>query len=300
MTRHADTEAARHDPRVAGTPGTGEAPFFFDRESLDTLASALRDPYAAAEPFPHVVLDDFFPAPVADRIIDQFPPLDTGQWNDSGTSNPLRQNKHMSLDEVNFGAFLRGVLHQLNGATFLRFVEAVTGIAHLLPDPDVGHTLRHYRRGGCLGVHTDFNWHRGLELHRRVNLIVYLNRGWREEYGGHLELWDDAMTRCVERVAPVANRAIIFETNEHTPHGFPDPLACPPDETRKTIQMYYYTSAAPGAEPIAPHRTVFRRRPGETISVPAAKPRTWRLWAQDLCPPLLYRLGMRAYRGLRK
>jgi len=271
--------------------------FFFDRAALDTLAGQLREAYAGAEPFPHAVIDGFFPGPVAARIINEFPPLDAERWNDSGAGNPQRQGKHMSLREEHFSPFLRSVLYQLNGDAFLRFVETVTGIAHLIPDPDIGHTLRHFERGGCLGIHTDFNWHRRLELHRRVNLIVYLNRDWRDEYGGHLELWDDAMTRCVRRIAPIANRAVLFATNDRTPHGFPDALACPPGETRKTIQLYYYTSARPQPEKAAPHRTLFRHRPGEAVAAPAARPRPWRALARDLCPPLLYRVLRRLVRG---
>jgi hypothetical protein len=263
--------------------------FYFMREQLEARAGRLCLPYAQAQPFPHVVVDAFFPDDVVQRIIDEFPPLDEAHWHGSGVRNPQRQLKHMSQNEEAFSPFIRNVLYQLNARPFIQFVESVTGIAPLLPDPDVGHTLRHFERGGSLGVHTDFNWHQGLELHRRVNLIVYLNRDWRDEYGGHLELWDDAMTRCVKRIAPVANRAVLFATNDRTPHGFPEPLACPPGLTRKTMQMYYYTSRIPESDRSAPHRTLFRQRPGERIPAPVARDRRFRALVEDLTPPILCR-----------
>jgi len=263
--------------------------FFFSRAELAERAASLRDVYAQAQPFPHAVMDEFFPRDVAARIIDEFPPLGAARWHGSGVRNPQRQHKHISTDEESFSPCIRQVLYQLNARPFLEFVESVTGIAPLLPDPDIGHTLRHFERGGCLGVHTDFNWHKGLELHRRVNLIVYLNRDWRDEYGGHLELWDDAMTGCVKRIAPEANRAVLFATNDHTPHGFPDPLACPPGQTRKTIQMYYYTSSMPDDELAPPHRTIFRLRPGERVQADSASSPKWRALLRDITPPILYR-----------
>jgi Rps23 Pro-64 3,4-dihydroxylase Tpa1-like proline 4-hydroxylase len=273
--------------------------FFFSRSGLSVWADSVRDAYARAQPFAHAVLDGFFPDDVAARIIDEFPPLDAARWHGSGVRNPQRRFKHMSTDEESFSPYIRQVLYQLNARPFLEFVESVTGIAPLLPDPDIGHTLRHFERGGCLGVHTDFNWHKGLELHRRVNLIVYLNRDWRDEYGGHLELWDDDMTRCVKRIAPVANRGVLFATNDHTPHGFPDPLACPADDTRKTIQMYYYTSRIPSAELTPPHRTIFRRRPDEPAQSAGAAQSGWRTWMRDVTPPILYRKLGSLYRSLR-
>ena len=288
----------REHEMVQLSPVTGDKGFCLSYERLETLAGSLGPSYEEAEPFPHAVIDGFFPDAVAARIIDEFPPLDQGQWQGSGVQNPQRRLKYMSHTEEAFSPFIRRTLYELNARPFLRFVESVTGIAPLLPDPDIGHTLRHFERGGCLGVHTDFNWHKGIGLHRRVNLIVYLNQDWRDEYGGHLELWDDAMTRCVKRIAPMANRALLFATDDHTPHGFPEPLACPPGETRKSIQMYYYTSRIAGSVRKPPHTTLFRPRPGAG-DPPVDRVHRFRALAEDLIPPLAYRALSKVYRTVR-
>ena len=40
-----------------------------------------------------------------------------------------------------------------------------------------------------------FAWHPDNGLFHRVNVLVYLNSDWKEEYGGMLELWRTAVRR---------------------------------------------------------------------------------------------------------
>jgi Rps23 Pro-64 3,4-dihydroxylase Tpa1-like proline 4-hydroxylase len=227
---------------------------------LSALAARHRDAYASAEPFPHVVLDELFPAAVANRLADEFPPPDRF-WRQEDTAEASRRGKLMSNDETIFGSFTRHLLHHLNSGIFIHFLEALTGIADLIPDPDVSTNLRHFEPGGCLGVHADYNFHPRFRLDRRVNLILYLNPTWRAEWGGQLELWDAAMSRCVRRVEPEFNRCIVFNTTDTTFHGFPEPLRCPPGVTRRSLQLYFFTNGRPAQEASPPHPTVFRRRP---------------------------------------
>ena len=142
----------------------------------------------------------------------------------------------------------------------LQFLEALTGIEGLIPDPYFGGAGPHQiEPGGFLKIHADFNWHPLLKLDRRLNLIVYLNREWREEYGGHIELWDREMTRCERKVLPVWNRTVVFNTTDFSYHGHPEPLASPPGTTRKSVSFYYYSNGRPAEERSAPHDTLFRK-----------------------------------------
>lgn len=123
---------------------------------------------------------------------------------------------------------IRNLLAELNSEAFLCFLEEMTGIHGLVPDPYFeGGGLHETRRGGHLGVHADFNLHGKMKLQRRLNLIVYLNEPWDESFGGHLELWDSAMSSCQVKVAPVLGRAVVFSTDLDSFHGHPDPLNCP-------------------------------------------------------------------------
>lgn len=164
-------------------------------------------------------------------------------------------------------AFTRHVLAELNSSSFVLFLERLTGISGLIPDPHyVGGGLHQIERGGFLKVHADFNRHPILRVDRRLNLLIYLNPGWRDEYGGHFELWDAGMKRCVKRVLPVINRCVVFTTGERSFHGHPDPLTCPEGTTRRSLALYYYTAAATGGDAgAADHTTLFQRRPGEQL-----------------------------------
>jgi hypothetical protein len=90
--------------------------------------------------------------------------------------------------------------------------------------------------GGYLAVHTDFNRHPTSRLYRRINCLVFLNRGWRPEWGGVLEL--DAVA-----VEPLFNRTAIFATSDVSWHGHPQPWAGP--APRRSGAVYYYSSEPP-------------------------------------------------------
>jgi|HubBroStandDraft_3_1064219.scaffolds.fasta_scaffold16989_3 hypothetical protein len=219
--------------------------------------AALRESYAGAEPFPHVVIDNLFPAPVLAAVLADFPQPDEIPWQrfDSPTEKKLGYTFRSPLKER-----LRGFLFEMSTPPVLQFLEALTGIEGLIPDPYFGGAGPHQiLPGGFLKVHVDFNWHPLLKLDRRLNLIVYLNHDWCEEYGGHIELWDREMGACVRRVLPVFNRTIVFSTTDTSFHGHPAPLACPPGRSRKSVSFYYYTNGRPEAERSAPHDTIFRK-----------------------------------------
>ena len=232
----------------------------FEPERLCALSEQRKHLYAEAEPFPHAVLDDFLPSDVCDRLLAEFPPPDAADW--------YRFDRHHSRklatkDESNFGQLTRYFLTQFNMPPVLRFLETLTGISGLIPDPYfVGGGLHQIVTGGFLKIHADFNRHTHLNLDRRLNLIVYLNRDWREEYNGHLELWDRTMSGCVRKILPVYNRCVVFNTTDWSYHGHPIALACPPDVTRKSLALYYYTNGRPDEEMTSAHGTLWQERAG--------------------------------------
>jgi hypothetical protein len=223
---------------------------------LNADPAALRPRFEAARPFPHVVVDGLFPDDVLEAVRTAFPPPEAEGWRRFDNSN---ERKLGSVAGLVLQDPVADFLAALNAAPILEFLEASTGIDGLIPDPYFGGGgLHQILPGGFLRVHTDFNWHPKLRLHRRLNVLVYLNRDWREEYGGHLELWNAEMTRAEERILPVFNRTVVFATGEASYHGHPTPLACPAGMTRKSVSLYYYTSERPERERAAPHDTVFR------------------------------------------
>ncbi|HEU4411121.1 MAG TPA: 2OG-Fe(II) oxygenase [Polyangiaceae bacterium] len=224
------------------------------------LAASSRDAYGRADPFPHAVFDDFLPDEVARRALAEFP----GVGADWHRYDNARERKLASREDRHFGPATRALLHELNALDFLKFLEALTGIGGLISDPHYeGGGLHQIERGGRLGVHADFNYHPIYRLDRRINVLIYLNEGWRDEWHGHLELWDGSMSRCAKKVAPLFNRCVVFNTTDDAFHGHPEPLACPPEVTRKSLALYYYSNGRPAREAAGQHSTLFRRRPHE-------------------------------------
>jgi hypothetical protein len=254
-------------------------PYFFDRSALLEVARARASAYRSAAPFAHAVIDDFFPPEVLERVLEEFPSPRTEGWE--RYDDPL-QKKLGSRDEERLGASTRLLMHELNSAPFIQFLETLTGIEALVPDPWLeGGGLHQIERGGMLKVHVDFNKHTLSKLDRRINVLVYLNKEWDERWGGHLELWDREMTRAAQRIAPIFNRMVVFDTTDFANHGHPDPLACPEDRQRRSLALYYYSNGRPAHEVAASHTTVFKRRPGERI------PMTLNELGENLLPPIV-------------
>ena len=215
------------------------------------------DAYVAAAPFPHAVLDGLFADDVLDAVLADFPRPQAIDWVrfDNPTEKKLGYSYKQPLGET-----LRSFLFEMSSAPVLEFLQQLTGIEGLIPDPYFGGAGPHQiARGGFLKIHADFNWHPLLKLDRRLNLIVYLNKDWQPGYGGHLELWNRDMTHCGQRVLPLFNRTVVFNTTDTSYHGHPSPLACPDTMTRKSVSFYYYSNGRPDDERSAPHDTIFKK-----------------------------------------
>lgn len=240
-----------------------EGRFRFDREQLLAHAESQRDEYASASPFPHTVFDHLLPDEVLEEILSEFPAPRQGDWH--AFDSPL-ERKLASKDDSVMGEATRHLLAELNSAAFVDFLERLTGIDGLVPDPHfVGGGLHQIERGGHLKVHADFNRHPRTDLERRLNVLVYLNRDWKEEYGGALELWSHDMRTCEAKILPFFNRCVVFTTTDTSFHGHPEPLNCPEGWTRKSIALYYYSKVPHGEDPAREHNTLFQARPGEEL-----------------------------------
>jgi hypothetical protein len=237
--------------------------------------------YPKAKPFPHIVFDDFFSPLLLDYILDEFPAPGQFAWREF---NNRYEVKLFAFDDADFGPITRLLLYHLNSRTFLGFLSQMTGIANLIPDPNFdGGGMHQIVRGGKLGIHADFNKHKHYGLDRRLNLLLYLNKNWREEYGGHLEMWDREMKACEVKLLPIFNRVVIFSTTDYTYHGHPDPLQCPEDTTRKSLALYYYTNGRPAEEITGrKHSTLFQARHEGEFGAPRRSQRLRQYWRRLL------------------
>lgn len=237
---------------------------YLDMQEAQRLGASLASSYTAAEPFPHIVIDHFLPAALIEEILANFPAEPTA--NEKHYERGYRGHHKRQVSPNECSGYLRNVFAFLNSAPMLQFMEKLTSIDGLIPDPYFnGGGFHEIGTGGLLGVHSDFRINKTLHVERRLNAIIYLNKDWQDEYGGNLELWDKQMKHCVEKIAPIFNRCVIFNTDHDSNHGHPEPLNTPPDIKRRSIALYYYTASKKLYDDISTHRTLYKRRPGDKI-----------------------------------
>jgi Rps23 Pro-64 3,4-dihydroxylase Tpa1-like proline 4-hydroxylase len=266
--------------------GNRSDPFVFDYDETKDLGSELHARYAAADPFPHIVIDNFLPQEVADYCLSHFP----RQLDPDGQEFDRDQERFKRSYQPDFlEPKLRNLFYAFNSRPFIRIIENISGIKGLIPDPFfLGGGFHEIRNGGHLSMHADFNHHKPMNLERRINLLVYLNRDWKPDYGGQLELWRTDMSEKVQDIVPLFNRAAMFTTTEQSMHGNPQPVAHPEGVTRKSIALYYYTSTWSHIR--ESKTTQFRQRPG------TADRKDWEVAIDrgitELLPPLVSRRVM--------
>ncbi|ASY65937.1 hypothetical protein SJ05684_b49550 (plasmid) [Sinorhizobium sojae CCBAU 05684] len=251
--------------------------------------SELNQAFRTAEPCPFIVIDNFLPPSLLETCLDEFPTSDKAEEKFDRSQERLKE----SFNPDTLPPKIRELFYSFNSRPFIRLVENITGIKGLIPDPYfAGAGLHRLSQGGHLSIHADFNHHKPMNLERRVNVLIYLNKDWRPEYGGLFELWDQGMTKCHHSILPSFNRCVIFNTTLESMHGNPQPVNHPDGVPRRSIALYYYTATWDETKRDA--TTQFRVRPG------TADRTDWRTkiseMATDLAPPLV----MRNYRRLKK
>jgi hypothetical protein len=269
-----------------------------DVKQSQAVGAALSNGYRSANPFPHIVLDDFLPEPVVRSAVKHFPVkrMTSDVVFDYGY---VGHHKRQILPEDCDGD-ARSLFNFFNSQPVIAFLEALTGIDGLIADPHfTGGGYHEIGRGGKLGIHADFRIHSKLHLQRRLNMIIYLNENWKEEYGGCLELWDRKMTTKVHSVLPIFDRCVIFNTDADSFHGHPDPLQTPDDVMRRSMALYYYTASRAIHDEVPDKSTVYRARPTDDAKT---KRYAWSLrseqFLRDWVPPALIRFSRAVRRRL--
>jgi hypothetical protein len=288
------------DISAATLPIDHENGLRMDAAEARSLGQLLHPDYAAAAPFPHIVIDGILPDVLARRVVERFPaaPLPSDTHFEIGYAG---QHKRQILPE-DCTPDMRELFHFFNSRPVLQFLEGLTGIEALLPDPYFsGGGFHEISAGGLLGIHADFRINEQLHLQRRLNMLIYLNPDWQDEWGGRLELWDRGMQRCERSVAPLLNRCVVFNTDSDTYHGHPDPLACPPHVKRRSIALYYYTASRAIYREVPKLSTMYQARPNDAAEVQSeARRMRGREYLHDWAPPIAVRAIDKAVRAVGK
>lgn len=239
-------------------------------------AAKYREEFQAGQPFKHVCIDNFFTNSAAEASLRDFPPFDRefaiGDNGDYG-------GKAVVSDIQQISPFYATLYDYLMSREFLDAMSAITGIEELCSDPSLyGGGTHENLNGQMLDVHVDFNFQITGGLHRRANLLLYLNREWDPAWGGAIELHSNPRRPRLDEFKQfnvIFNRAVVFETNEYSWHGFRK-IKLPPDRlhlSRKCLSIYLYTRDRPAHEIAGPHSTFYvpwplpaELKPGRVLS----------------------------------
>jgi len=215
-------------------------------------------------PFKHCVLDNFFSEEFANMLYEAFPELDSEIWESSNDKDIEIKHRTKWLSEFDIPENILPAIRIFNSSYFLKAMGDLFEIPKLMPDPYFsGGGLNVTVSDGLLDVHVDGNYHDASGLNRRINVILYLNPGWQEGWGGEFGLYDNTGDKLIKKVAPLFNRLVIFDTHDKSFHGLPDPLNFPKDKNRKSIILYYYTKDSRPNSQVdveAPHSALWKKR----------------------------------------
>jgi Rps23 Pro-64 3,4-dihydroxylase Tpa1-like proline 4-hydroxylase len=266
-----------------------------DPQSLKKLGEETHSQYAENVPFPHIVIDNFVDPDILRPILTEVNAVDRSRRYAKFVDRKTDHNKFAFYPEA-VGTQTTRLINFLNSGPILSYVESLTGISNLIADPSYfGGGLHWIENGGFLEVHADFNHLKKYNLERRINLLLYLNEDWHDEYHGQLELWDRKTMTCAKSIAPIFNRCVMFSTTKESLHGHPEPLATPPGVARRSFALYYYTNTWEPA--VQAHTTMYYISRDNKVRLRIS--RIVRGFILDLIPPI-FRKSFRAIKRLIK
>ena len=256
-----------------------------NRIKLPNSIAALRAAYSSAQPFPHLVLQDLFKSEILDPIPHEMENMRGSDWH--LVERDSLENFERMRTAVDMGRAGWDLAHLLHSPAFLYLLSEITGIWQLIPDPYLqGAGYASMQRGSFFKVHSDRSTAYETGLTRRLALIVFLNKAWKSEYEGKLELWSHDAKTCVKAIEPLFNRTVLFEVADPNYHGVPAPIACPLDRSRQSFICYFHTVGKPDSVNVRPHGSAF---------APAfyrSKAINFRSFLLSLAPPILVK-GLR-------
>jgi hypothetical protein len=149
----------------------------FDREKL-------RAKFTTATPVPHIVIDDFIDSSDAKSVVSAYPDFDSAL--DLGrTFKTVNERKKIQISDYRkFSGAVAELNEALASPEFPADLAYITNIPNVLADEQlVGGGIHITGPGGRLDVHVDFNFIEDRQLHRRLNLLLYLNEPWAKGLG---------------------------------------------------------------------------------------------------------------------
>ena len=199
-----------------------------NKQNYSKLKTEFND---SKKPYRYVVIDNFFKDDVAEKLFTNYPNENSSKWyrfrdDIGGIKNVLEQGMYGISDEKDIPSVWQNVISKMNNFEFCKMLEKITGVLDILPDTynKIGQWtgLRVMKKGSYQLIHSDARLHPHLKLEKKLTIVGYMNKNWKESDSGYLEIWNNDMKKCFEKVEPIFNRVLLFENTETSYHGVPE------------------------------------------------------------------------------
>jgi hypothetical protein len=208
--------------------------------------------YSMGTPVPWIAFDDFLPEDLLTTVQKEIDLIPGHIW----TKFTRNGSSMLECNTFKYSPNIRELVLNLNSGEFVTWLENITGLKKIIPDPLlIGAGLMRCGNGHSLKLHTDFNWNEQLRLNRSLSAILYLSKEWDPDWQGSLEFWDLDRKACVHKIEPKPNRLLVWNYHDLLVHGHPNPIQCPEGSSRDGLRMFYFTSNATPVNP--PHRSLY-------------------------------------------
>jgi Rps23 Pro-64 3,4-dihydroxylase Tpa1-like proline 4-hydroxylase len=224
---------------------------------LDT--EDIKSKFTVTNPFNHIVLDNIINTTILNKALDEIKSIPDNELLSDyvyGVDN-VQINKFCYRD-FNKLKYMSYIKNYFESDIFIKWLEEISGINNLQKDiSSEGAGIHIIKQNGKLAIHSDFNRHKTTKQYRRLNLLLYLNKDYQEEYNGHLELWNKQMTSCDQKISPLFNRIVIFKVDDDANHGHPE-IWNSENSNRTSLALYYYTDDRPEHEKSEKYNAVWK------------------------------------------
>jgi DNA topoisomerase IB len=223
----------------------------------------LREQFQNADPFPSLCIDNFLEENFARKLAQSYPDFTTAQTQGLEFRAVNEKRKVQITNPEHFPTEVKQLHEALASENFIQTMRDLSGIEDLSFDPSFsGGGMHMTDSSGKLDVHVDFNYSEELNRYRRLNILIYLNEDWQEDWGGNVEIWDKNVKHCAASFSPVLNRCVMFATSDISFHGV-TAVTSPTGIARKSFAIYLYSKDPAAAMSEEHYSTIFKARPDE-------------------------------------
>ncbi len=202
---------------------------------IEANQEKFRNDFLNAKPFPHLAVDGICDELKLTELYSLIPDIETPSADYVFGKNKFEKSKYREL-----GGLFEELYQDFISERFQKWLKYVSNEDIFIDDTFYGGGIHQGKTGSFLDMHADFNYHPlNDKWFRNLNLLLYINKDWKNEHGGELKL-EHSDTGVKTEVDVPFNRLVIMLCRGYTLHGY-DAIRFPEGKYRTSIAAYAYT-----------------------------------------------------------